>query len=41
MLSRLFKDDRTFTQSIVWVTTFFMIAFHIGAVAALFTSQVE
>ena len=36
ILSRLFKDDRTFTQSVVWVTTFVMVAFHIGAVAALF-----
>jgi fatty-acid desaturase len=28
--------DRTFTQPVVWVTTFFMIVFHIGAIAALF-----
>ena len=36
MLSRFFKADRTFRQPIVWITTFFMVAFHIGAVAALF-----
>jgi fatty-acid desaturase len=35
MLSRLFKGDRTFRQPIVWVATVFMVAFHIGAVAAL------
>jgi sn-1 stearoyl-lipid 9-desaturase len=28
--------DKTFTQPINWTTSFFMIAFHIGAVAALF-----
>jgi fatty-acid desaturase len=28
--------DRTFTQPIAGVTAFFMIAFHIGAIAALF-----
>jgi stearoyl-CoA desaturase (delta-9 desaturase) len=28
--------DKTFSQPIVWVTTFFLIAFHIGAIAALF-----
>jgi fatty-acid desaturase len=28
--------DRTFSQPIVWVTTFFLVAFHIGAIAALF-----
>jgi fatty-acid desaturase len=33
---QFFKGDRTFTQPIVWVTTSFMVAFHIGAVAALF-----
>lgn len=33
--SGIFKD-KTFTQPIVWVTTLFMVAFHIGAVAALF-----
>lgn len=31
-----FKRDRTFKQPIIWVTTFFMIVFHAGAVAALF-----
>jgi fatty-acid desaturase len=35
-LSGIFKNDRTSTQPIVWVTTLFMVAFHIGAVAALF-----
>jgi fatty-acid desaturase len=28
--------DRTFTQPVVGVTTFFMVVFHIGAIAALF-----
>jgi sn-1 stearoyl-lipid 9-desaturase len=28
--------DRTFSQPLSWVTTFFMVAFHVGAVAALF-----
>ena len=28
--------DRTFTQPVNWITTFFMVAFHIGAVAAFF-----
>lgn len=32
----MFAHDRTFTQPVVWVTTFFMAAFHIGALAALF-----
>ena len=32
----LFRKDRTFSQPVVWVTTSFMLAFHIGAVAALF-----
>lgn len=31
-----FRTDRTFTQPIVWLTTLFMVAFHLGAVAALF-----
>jgi stearoyl-CoA desaturase (delta-9 desaturase) len=30
------KNDRTFKEPIVKITTFFMVAFHIGAVAALF-----
>src|ERR1035437_898360 len=30
------KRDKTFTQPVNWITTSFMIAFHIGAVAALF-----
>jgi sn-1 stearoyl-lipid 9-desaturase len=30
------KRDKTFSQPVNWVTTFFMVAFHIGAVAALF-----
>jgi stearoyl-CoA desaturase (delta-9 desaturase) len=33
---KLFKRDKTFTKPIVWLTTFFVIAFHVGAVAALF-----
>jgi stearoyl-CoA desaturase (delta-9 desaturase) len=32
----IFKTDRTFTQPISPVTTFFMSAFHIGAIVALF-----
>jgi stearoyl-CoA desaturase (delta-9 desaturase) len=30
------KRDKTFTRPVNWVTTFFMVVFHIGAVAALF-----
>jgi hypothetical protein len=33
---RIFGYDKTFTQPIVWVTTLVMVAFHIGALAALF-----
>jgi len=33
---RFFGHDRTFTQPIVWITTLFMVAFHIGALVALF-----
>ena len=29
------KRDKTFTQPINWITTSFMVAFHIGAVIAL------
>src|SRR5438874_2313315 len=32
----LFRRDKTFRQSIVWLTTCFMMAFHVGALAALF-----
>jgi fatty-acid desaturase len=32
----IFGHDRTSTQPIVWVTTLFMVAFHVGALAALF-----
>jgi fatty-acid desaturase len=32
----LLKQDRTFTEHISWFTTFIMIAFHLGAIAALF-----
>jgi fatty-acid desaturase len=35
-MPRIFGYDKTFTQPIVWVTTLFMVAFHIGALAALF-----
>ena len=31
------RNDKTFTQPISKVTTFFMVMFHIGAIAALFT----
>ena len=34
---RFLKRDKTFTEPIIWLTTFFVIAFHVGAVAALFT----
>jgi sn-1 stearoyl-lipid 9-desaturase len=33
----IFQRDRTFQQPVNWTTTFFMLAFHVGAVAALFT----
>ena len=33
---RRFRRDKTFGEPIVWLTTFFVIAFHVGAVAALF-----
>ena len=33
---RIFNGDKTFRQPIVWVTTLFMVLFHIGAIAALF-----
>ena len=32
----VFAHDKTVTQPVVWVTTFFIVAFHIGALAALF-----
>src|SRR6266404_6235290 len=32
----IFQQDRTFQQPLNWTTTFFMLAFHVGAVAALF-----
>jgi fatty-acid desaturase len=32
----LLKQDRTFTEHISWFTTSIMIAFHLGAIAALF-----
>ena len=34
--SRCPKRDRTFSESVNWITAFFMIVFHLGAVAALF-----
>ena len=30
------RNDRTFREHISWITTFFMSAFHVGALAALF-----
>ena len=30
------KRDKTFTRPVNWITTFFMVAFHVGAVIALF-----
>jgi fatty-acid desaturase len=35
-MTGIFKNDKTFAQPIVWVTTFFMVMFHLGALAALF-----
>jgi fatty-acid desaturase len=35
-MPRIFAHDRTFQQPVVWLTTLIMVAFHIGAVAALF-----
>jgi len=32
----LIERDRTFSEPVNWTTSFFMIAFHIGAIAALF-----
>ena len=32
----ILKSDRTFREPISWITTFFMLSFHIGAIAALF-----
>jgi stearoyl-CoA desaturase (delta-9 desaturase) len=32
----IFRRDKTFTQPVNWITTFFMGAFHVGAIAALF-----
>ncbi len=35
-LSSSVRSDRTFTQPIVWLTTVWMLAFHLGAIAAIF-----
>jgi sn-1 stearoyl-lipid 9-desaturase len=35
-MKTIFKHDRTFTAGVNWITTFFMVAFHVGAIAALF-----
>jgi len=35
-MMRIFRNDKTFTQPIIWVTTVFLILLHLGAVAALF-----
>jgi len=35
-MTNIFKRDRTFTQPVNWITVFFMGAFHVGAVVALF-----
>jgi len=34
--TKIFAHDRTFTQPVVWLTTLILVAFHVGAVAALF-----
>jgi stearoyl-CoA desaturase (delta-9 desaturase) len=35
-MANIFKTDKTFTRPVNWITTFFMGAFHVGAVIALF-----
>jgi sn-1 stearoyl-lipid 9-desaturase len=35
-VTTIFQHDRTFTQPVNWITTLFMVAFHLGAIAALF-----
>ncbi len=35
-VSKFLKGDRTFTQPIIWITVFFMLLFHVGALAAFF-----
>jgi fatty-acid desaturase len=35
-MTGIFRHDKTFAQPIAWVTTFFMAAFHLGALAAVF-----
>ena len=35
-MMRIFRNDKTFTQPIIWVTTVFLILLHLGAIAALF-----
>jgi len=32
----IFERDKTFSQPVSWITTSFMVAFHIGAIASLF-----
>jgi fatty-acid desaturase len=35
-MTKIFRNDRTFAEPLAWLTTFFMVIFHLGAVAALF-----
>src|ERR1700716_4248590 len=35
-MTNIFKRDKTFRRPVNWITTFFMIAFHLGAVVAFF-----
>jgi fatty-acid desaturase len=35
-MTSILKRDKTFTRPVNWITTFFMFAFHVGAVVALF-----
>jgi fatty-acid desaturase len=35
-MANLFKGDKTFTRPVNWITAGFMLAFHVGAVVALF-----
>lgn len=32
----MFRNDKTFTQPIIWITTIFLVLLHVGAIAAFF-----
>jgi sn-1 stearoyl-lipid 9-desaturase len=40
-LPRILSHDKTFKQPVVWFTTFIMVAFHVGALSALFAFSWE